>query len=109
MFVACFIFSHMCMDDMNVRKMSMLRMGDKRERMLQDQFTVSMNHVHTLVILISSFDHRRRPFAFDDYASLSIFLSFALAYAPITHTFVFFERGEVHKTFMNYTTLNGLC
>ncbi|XP_078430127.1 putative histidine kinase 5 [Wolffia australiana] len=40
-------------------------MCDERARMLQDQFNVSMNHVHALAILVSTFHHGKLPSAID--------------------------------------------
>lgn len=40
-------------------------MCDERARMLQDQFNVSMNHVHALAILVSTFYHGKEPPAID--------------------------------------------
>ncbi|KAL4563677.1 hypothetical protein LXL04_027722 [Taraxacum kok-saghyz] len=40
-------------------------MSDERARMLQDQFNVSMNHVHALAILVSTFYHGKDPPAID--------------------------------------------
>ncbi|PNY07808.1 histidine kinase 2-like protein [Trifolium pratense] len=40
-------------------------MCDERARMLQDQFNVSMNHVHALAILVSTFHHGKHPSAVD--------------------------------------------
>ncbi|KAF5207273.1 Histidine kinase [Thalictrum thalictroides] len=40
-------------------------MCDERARMLQDQFNVSMNHVHALAILVSTFHHGKKPSAID--------------------------------------------
>ncbi|KAF9590394.1 hypothetical protein IFM89_034187 [Coptis chinensis] len=40
-------------------------MCDERARMLQDQFNVSMNHVHALAILVSTFHHGKQPSAID--------------------------------------------
>ncbi|XVF31884.1 hypothetical protein REPUB_Repub17cG0033000 [Reevesia pubescens] len=40
-------------------------MCDERAWMLQDQFNVSMNHVHALAILVSTFHHGRHPSTID--------------------------------------------
>ncbi|PKI53767.1 hypothetical protein CRG98_025848 [Punica granatum] len=47
------------------REETLANMCDERARMLQDQFNVSMNHVHALAILISTFHHEKRPSAID--------------------------------------------
>lgn len=52
-------------DIMLRRKGTLATMCDERARMLQDQFNVSMNHVHSLAILISTFHHGKQPSAID--------------------------------------------
>ncbi|XP_024966421.1 histidine kinase 2 [Cynara cardunculus var. scolymus] len=47
------------------RKETLASMCDERARMLQDQFNVSMNHVHALAILVSTFYHGKEPAAID--------------------------------------------
>ncbi|OMO72517.1 hypothetical protein COLO4_27599 [Corchorus olitorius] len=55
------------MDDENkVRREEVLSsMCDQRARMLQDQFSVSVNHVHALAILVSTFHYLKNPSAID--------------------------------------------
>ncbi|KAF3792139.1 Histidine kinase 2 [Nymphaea thermarum] len=62
---SCAIF--WCMNHNNVtrRKETLANMCDERARMLQDQFNVSMNHVHALAILVSTFHHGKQPSAID--------------------------------------------
>nr|XP_043623715.1 histidine kinase 2-like [Erigeron canadensis]XP_043623716.1 histidine kinase 2-like [Erigeron canadensis]XP_043623717.1 histidine kinase 2-like [Erigeron canadensis] len=47
------------------RRETLANMCDERARMLQDQFNVSMNHVHALAILVSTFYHGKQPPAMD--------------------------------------------
>nr|GEW19237.1 histidine kinase 2 [Tanacetum cinerariifolium] len=47
------------------REETLANMCDERARMLQDQFNVSMNHVHALAILVSTFYHGKQPPAID--------------------------------------------
>ncbi|XP_050372682.1 histidine kinase 4 [Argentina anserina] len=52
--------------DNKVRRVEVLSsMCDQRARMLQDQFNVSVNHVHALAILVSTFHYLRNPSAID--------------------------------------------
>ncbi|PWA54642.1 histidine kinase-like ATPase, C-terminal domain-containing protein [Artemisia annua] len=52
--------------EINFRRTETLaNMCDERARMLQDQFNVSMNHVHALAILVSTFYHGKQPPAID--------------------------------------------
>ncbi|KAM1846669.1 hypothetical protein ACFX14_011046 [Malus domestica] len=52
--------------DNKVRRVELLgSMCDQRARMLQDQFSVSVNHVHALAILVSTFHYYKNPSAID--------------------------------------------
>ncbi|XP_010424955.1 PREDICTED: histidine kinase 4 isoform X1 [Camelina sativa] len=55
------------MDDANKirREEVLVGMCDQRARMLQDQFSVSVNHVHALAILVSTFHYHKNPSAID--------------------------------------------
>ncbi|CAL4933024.1 unnamed protein product [Urochloa decumbens] len=61
---AC-IFSCMYADVAARRIENLANMCDERARMLQDQFNVSMNHVHALAVLVSTFHHGKNPSAID--------------------------------------------
>ncbi|KAL6975601.1 Histidine kinase 2, partial [Sarracenia purpurea var. burkii] len=71
------------------REETLANMCDERARMLQDQFNVSMNHVHALAILISTFHHGKQPSAidqktFEEYTERTAFerpLTSGVAYA----------------------------
>jgi histidine kinase 2/3/4 (cytokinin receptor) len=57
-------------DDNKVRRKEILgSMCDQRARMLQDQFSVSVNHVHALAILVSTFHYYKSPSAIDQVCS----------------------------------------
>ncbi|OAY66125.1 putative histidine kinase 6 [Ananas comosus] len=43
----------------------LVSMCEERARMLQDQFAVSVNHVHALAILVSTFHYEKHPSAID--------------------------------------------
>lgn len=59
------LFWHLNSDIMQRREEMLATMCDERARMLQDQFNVSMNHVHALAILVSTFHHSKYPSAID--------------------------------------------
>jgi len=59
------LFWHLNNDIMQRREEMLTNMCDERARMLQDQFNVSMNHVHALAILVSTFHHGKHPSAID--------------------------------------------
>ena len=48
---------------------TLINMCDERARMLQHQFAVSMNHVHALAILVSTFHLGKHPSAIDQVSS----------------------------------------
>ncbi|KAI3815111.1 hypothetical protein L1987_14767 [Smallanthus sonchifolius] len=84
------------------RKETLASMCDERARMLQDQFNVSMNHVHALAILVSTFYHGKQPPAIDqktfgEYTERTSFerpLTSGVAYAlRVRH----FEREKFEK------------
>ncbi|MED6156001.1 Histidine kinase 4 [Stylosanthes scabra] len=60
-----FVFNKMDADDKVRRKEFLETQCDQRARMLQDQFSVSVNHVHALAILVSTFHYYRHPSAID--------------------------------------------
>ncbi|KAI4383617.1 hypothetical protein MLD38_009429 [Melastoma candidum] len=84
------------------RKETLVSMCDERARMLQDQFNVSMNHVHAMSILIATFHHGKYPSAIDQatfarYTERTAFerpLTSGVAYAVrVLHA----EREEFEK------------
>ncbi|GAB2285190.1 Histidine kinase 2 [Dionaea muscipula] len=62
----CAWLFHYMSEDITFRsKRTLANMCDERARMLQDQFNVSLNHVHALAILVSTFHHGKHPSAMD--------------------------------------------
>ncbi|XP_059662884.1 histidine kinase 2 isoform X2 [Cornus florida] len=96
------LFWHLKQDIVVRRRETLANMCDERARMLQDQFNVSMNHVHALAILISMFHHGKQPSAIDqktfgEYTQRTAFerpLTSGVAYAlKVPHS----ERREFEK------------
>lgn len=58
------------------RKELLSSMCDQRARMLQDQFAVSVNHVHALAILVSTFHYLKKPSAIDQVYSSFYLIGF---------------------------------
>lgn len=58
---------HLYIRRVSMRKAEEARvsMCEERARMIQDQFAVSVNHVHALAILISTFHYQKQPSAID--------------------------------------------
>ncbi|KAG8489093.1 hypothetical protein CXB51_017081 [Gossypium anomalum] len=84
------------------REETLANMCDERARMLQDQFNVSMNHVHALALLVSTFHHGKHPSAVDqktfgEYTERTAFerpLTSGVAYAlKVLHS----EREQFEK------------
>lgn len=83
------LFWYLSEDGKLRRKETLASMCDERARMLQDQFNVSMNHVHALAILVSTFYHGKETSAldqktFEDYTEKTAFerpLTSGVAYA----------------------------
>ena len=69
------IFSCMYADVVARRIENLSNMCDERARMLQDQFNVSMNHVHALAILVSTFHHGKNQSAIDQVSFMNSMLS----------------------------------
>ena len=65
-----FIYNRMDADTKVRRKEVLGSLCDQRARMLQDQFSVSVNHVHALAILVSTFHYYRNPSAIDQVCAL---------------------------------------
>ncbi|KAI3972471.1 hypothetical protein MKW92_053759 [Papaver armeniacum] len=63
--VSVFIYKNMEDENLLRRKEVLVSMCDQRARMLQDQFSVSVNHVHALAILVSTFHYYKNPSAID--------------------------------------------
>ncbi|CAH9092286.1 unnamed protein product [Cuscuta europaea] len=59
------IFSYLDNGNKVRRNETLVSMCDQRARMLQDQFSVSVNHVHALAILVSTFYYNKNPSAID--------------------------------------------
>lgn len=71
-FISMLIYKGMDADNKVRREEVLGSMCDQRARMLQDQFSVSVNHVHALAILISTFHYFKNISAIDQ-VSISVF------------------------------------
>ncbi|XP_050380718.1 histidine kinase 2 isoform X2 [Argentina anserina] len=96
------LFFHLNERDFLWREETLANMCDERARMLQDQFNVSLNHVHALAILVSTFHHGKHPSAIDqktfgEYTERTAFerpLTSGVAYAlKVTHA----EREQFER------------
>ncbi|XP_071717350.1 histidine kinase 4-like [Rutidosis leptorrhynchoides] len=80
----------------------LVSMCDQRARMLQDQFSVCVNHVHALAVLVSTFHYFKNPSVIDqetfaEYTARTAFerpLLSGVAYAP---RLMNFERDEFER------------
>ncbi|KAH0694942.1 hypothetical protein KY285_022039 [Solanum tuberosum] len=64
-FFSIALYFYMDANHKEKRKEGLVSMCDQRARMLQDQFSVSVNHVHALAILVSTFHYEKNPSAID--------------------------------------------
>lgn len=64
-FLSMIVYNRIDADNRVRRKDLLVSMCDQRARMLQDQFNVSVNHVHALAILVSTFHYYKNPSAID--------------------------------------------
>ena len=71
--IGCFIYSKIDVDTKVWRTEVLGSLCDQRARMLQDQFSVNVNHVHALAILVSTFHYYRTPSAIDQVCLCFIF------------------------------------
>jgi arabidopsis histidine kinase 2/3/4 (cytokinin receptor) len=64
---ALWVFLHSYFRHAALRKAeeALVSMCEERARMLQDQFAVSVNHVHALAILVATFHYEKHPPALD--------------------------------------------
>ncbi|KAM7270404.1 hypothetical protein ACFE04_029618 [Oxalis oulophora] len=76
--VSIWIYGYMEVENKVRRREVLGSMCDQRARMLQDQFSVTVNHVHALAILVSTFHYYKTPSAIDqetfaDYTARTAF------------------------------------
>ncbi|XP_057962807.1 histidine kinase 4 isoform X2 [Malania oleifera] len=64
-FVSTMVYDFMDAGNKERRREGLASMCNQRARMLQDQFNVSVNHVHALAILVSTFHYFKNPSAID--------------------------------------------
>ncbi|XP_077236174.1 histidine kinase CRE1-like [Tasmannia lanceolata] len=100
--VASLIYFKMNADSMERRKEVLVSMCDERARMLQDQFGVSVNHVHALAILVSIFHHHKTPSAIDqvtfaEYTARTAFERPLLSGVAYAKRVMHFERERFEK------------
>lgn len=75
-------------------------MCDQRARMLQDQFRVSVNHVHALGVLASTFHYYKNPSVIDQVGTLLMCVCLSFFFFLWLNLFFFFR---IQETFAEYT------
>ncbi|RZR79905.1 hypothetical protein BHM03_00005764 [Ensete ventricosum] len=65
---------HMRTESMRKAEETLTSMCEERARMLQEQFAVSVNHVHALAILVSTFHYQKSPPALDQVRVIALSL-----------------------------------
>ncbi|XP_058182773.1 histidine kinase 4 [Rhododendron vialii] len=84
------------------RQDGLVTMCDQRARILQDQFSVSVNHVHALGILVSTFHYYKNPSAIDqetfaEYTAQTAFERPLLSGVAYAQRVVHSEREEFER------------
>ncbi|XP_010271197.1 PREDICTED: histidine kinase 4 isoform X2 [Nelumbo nucifera] len=93
---------HLTTDNMVRRKEVLESSCEQRARMLQDQFSVSVNHVHALAILVSTFHYYKNPSAIDqetfaEYTARTAFERPLLSGVAYAQRVVHSEREKFEK------------
>ncbi|KAA8532429.1 hypothetical protein F0562_032462 [Nyssa sinensis] len=101
-FVSSVFYDGMDAENKVRRKEVLVSMCDQRARMLQDQFSVSVNHVHALAILVSTFHYYKIPSAIDqetfaEYTARTAFERPLLSGVAYAQRVVDSERGEFER------------
>ncbi|CAI9768471.1 unnamed protein product [Fraxinus pennsylvanica] len=96
------IYDYMDDEHKEKRKEVLVSMCDQRARMLQDQFSVSVNHVHALAILVSTFHYLKHPSAIDqqtfaEYTARTAFERPLMSGVAYAERVVNSERDEFEK------------
>ncbi|XP_041011091.1 histidine kinase 4-like isoform X2 [Juglans microcarpa x Juglans regia] len=101
-FLSMTIYSRMDADNKVRRKEVLGSMCDQRARMLQDQFSVCVNHVHALAILVSTFHYYKKPSAIDqgtfaEYTARTAFERPLLSGVSYAQRVINSERGNFER------------
>lgn len=101
-FVSRVLYERMDAENKERRKEVLVSMCDQRARMLQDQFNVSVNHVHALAVLVSTFHYYKNPSAIDqetfaEYTARTAFERPMLNGVAYAQRVVNSERDEFEK------------
>ncbi|KAK3008847.1 hypothetical protein RJ639_014898 [Escallonia herrerae] len=101
-FVSRIIYNRMDAENKQRRKEVLVSMCDQRARMLQDQFSVSVNHVHALAVLVSTFHYYKNPSAIDqetfaEYTARTAFERPLLSGVAYAQRVVHSERDEFER------------
>ncbi|KAK1390132.1 Histidine kinase [Heracleum sosnowskyi] len=101
-FVSRVLYERMDAENKERRKEVLVSMCDQRARMLQDQFNVSVNHVHALAVLVSTFHYYKNPSAIDqetfaEYTAWTAFERPLLNGVAYAQRVVNSERDEFEK------------
>ncbi|CAA0814746.1 Histidine kinase 4 [Striga hermonthica] len=102
LFVSSCVYEHMDEEQREKRKEVLVSMCEQRARMLQDQFSVSINHVHALAILVSTFHFYKNPSAIDqetfaEYTARTAFERPLLSGVAYAQRILLSEREEFER------------
>ncbi|KAL7605592.1 histidine kinase 4 [Lactuca sativa] len=101
-FVAIYVYK--CIDAGHQERIEegLVSMCDQRARMLQDQFRVSVNHVHALAVLVSTFHYYKNPSVIDqetfaEYTARTAFERPLLSGVAYAQRVMNYEREELER------------
>ncbi|CAA0811529.1 Histidine kinase 4 [Striga hermonthica] len=102
LFVSSRVYENMDEEQKEKRKEVLVSMCEQRARMLQDQFSVSINHVHALAILVSTFHFYKNPSAIDqetfaEYTARTAFERPLLSGVAYAQRILLSEREEFER------------
>ncbi|GER37152.1 histidine kinase 2 [Striga asiatica] len=102
LFASSCVYEYMDEEQKEKRKEVLVSMCEQRARMLQDQFSVSVNHVHALAILVSTFHFDKNPSAIDqetfaEYTARTAFERPLLSGVAYAQRILLSEREEFER------------
>ena len=105
-FVAIWVYKSIDAEHQQRIDEGLVSMCDQRARMLQDQFSVSVNHVHALAVLVSTFHYYKNPSVIDQVCTLFLFTVF---YMFLSYGFSLYNWSLYLQDNLRYISYNLGC
>lgn len=101
-FLAIYVYKYLDAGHQERIEEGLASMCDQRARMLQDQFRVSVNHVHALAVLVSTFHYYKNPSVIDqetfaEYTARTAFERPLLSGVAYAQRVMNYEREELER------------